>query len=69
MAILMPQQDCQVNITVQGVQLKRTTGLQGLIQIIIVCRLWASKRGGATLTLGVNAPALSVIQKARKLDP
>ena len=44
-------------------------GLQGLIQIIIACRLWASKHGGVTFTVGVNALALSVIQKARKLDP
>ena len=42
MAILMPHQDCQINIT----------GMQ--VQIIIVCRLWAPKRGGATLTIGVN---------------
>ena len=43
MAMLMPHQDCQMNII--GVQ----------VQKIIVCRLWASKRGGATFTVGVNA--------------
>ena len=65
MAILMPHQDCQINITLQGVELTRT------IEVIrsypdnhASCRLWASKRGGATFTVGVNA--LSVIQEARK---
>ena len=50
----MPHQDCQINI--RGMH----------VQIIIVCRLWASKRGGATFTLGVNARY--VIQEARKID-
>ena len=49
----MPHQDCQINI--RGVQ----------VQIIIVCRLWASKRAGATFTVGVNAR--SAIQEARKI--
>ena len=47
----------------QGVQ--AIERLQVLIQIIIVCRLWASKRGGTTFTVDVNA--LSVIEKAENL--
>ena len=57
--LLMPHQDCELNITIQGVH---------LIQITIAgCRLWASTRGGGTFSVGVNV--MSVIQAARKIDP
>ena len=65
MASLLPHQYCQINITVQGVQLTKTIEVARSYPVIIVFRLLVSKRGGATFTEGVNA--LSVIQKAKKL--
>ena len=61
--------DCQLNITMQGVQLTRTIEVIGLsfIQLTIAgCRLWASKRAGATFTVGANV--LSVTRWVKKIN-
>ena len=54
--------DFQPNSTMQGVHKDHRTYMD-----LSRCCLWASKRGGATFTVGVNA--LSVIQGVQKTDP
>ena len=71
MAILMPHQDCHINITVRGVQLTRTIEVtrsypDNLCQFSFV-GIQAWRRDFHRIGLGVNA--LSVIQEARKIDP
>ena len=66
MAILMPHQDCQIDITAQGVQLTRTMEVtRSYPDNHCLSFFLASKCGGATFTIGVSA--LSLVQKAQNL--
>ena len=71
MAILMPHQDCKLNITAQDIQhVSAFKDHRGHILVlsrftVAGCRLWASKRESATFTVGVNA--LWVIQRVKKM--